>query len=245
MVKTKVGNSTVFPVMVALNANRGKPETLPAAPTAHPETNTTTHFLLKRYLTYNILEQHMPQPKPDDARGRRTRSAIIGTVASVVSAAASNSFRVLKVYRCVRRFCHCIEDFYDEKTKYSAALVELQTGSYVEFKKSVPLISQPWKCFIVMIKIQEAAGSASVRYNQNCTSAWLERFARVTRDCRRDRRQAEMFSDGRIRCSLAVSFCIDLVTPTATKGHVHVSTGTVGYRAVATARKREHIRLPI
>eukprot|EP00904_Undaria_pinnatifida_P008552 jgi/Undpi1/4827/HiC_scaffold_19.g08180.m1 len=49
------------------------------------------------YLTYNLLEQHIP--RKGEGRSRRTRSAFIGAMSSIVSAAASNAFRVLKVYR--------------------------------------------------------------------------------------------------------------------------------------------------
>ncbi|CAN0415930.1 unnamed protein product [Laminaria digitata] len=48
------------------------------------------------YLTYNLLEQNLP--RKGEGRSRRTRSAFIGAVSSIVSAAASNAFRVLKVY---------------------------------------------------------------------------------------------------------------------------------------------------
>ncbi|CAM9463625.1 unnamed protein product [Scytosiphon promiscuus] len=49
------------------------------------------------YLTYNILEQKLP--RKGEGRSRRARSAFIGAAASIVSAAASNAFRVLKVFR--------------------------------------------------------------------------------------------------------------------------------------------------
>lgn len=52
-----------------------------------------------RYLTYNILEQNIPKTAVEEGRRRRARSAFIGAAASIVSAAASNAFRVLKVYR--------------------------------------------------------------------------------------------------------------------------------------------------
>eukprot|EP00752_Nemacystus_decipiens_P005781 g5230.t1 len=49
------------------------------------------------YLTYNLLEQRLP--RKGEGRSRQARSAFIGAAASIVSAAASNAFRVLKVYR--------------------------------------------------------------------------------------------------------------------------------------------------
>ncbi|CAM9829981.1 unnamed protein product [Discosporangium mesarthrocarpum] len=49
------------------------------------------------YLTYNLLEEKVPQRSALGAR--RTRSAGIGFAASVVSAMTSNVFRVLKVHR--------------------------------------------------------------------------------------------------------------------------------------------------
>ena len=54
-------------------------------------------FFFSRYLTYNLLEQNLP--RKGEGRSRRARSAFIGAAASIVSAAASNAFRVLKVYR--------------------------------------------------------------------------------------------------------------------------------------------------
>ncbi|CAN0213450.1 unnamed protein product [Ectocarpus sp. 8 AP-2014] len=51
------------------------------------------------YLTYNLLEQSLPRTRKGEGRSRRARSAFIGAAASIVSAAASNAFRVLKVYR--------------------------------------------------------------------------------------------------------------------------------------------------
>lgn len=74
-------------------------------PPAPPIHRLSCHYI--RYLTYNILEQRLP--RKGEGRSRRARSAFIGAAASIVSAAASNAFRVLKVYRYVY-LCVCRSD---------------------------------------------------------------------------------------------------------------------------------------